>query len=47
MQATNEESHIVHRCEQCGTVVMIARPTGATENNLDDVLKETAHDNAE
>jgi uncharacterized Zn finger protein len=27
MQATNEERHIVHRCEQCGTVIMIARAT--------------------
>jgi len=30
MQAT-EEWHVVHRCEQCGTVIMIARPASATE----------------
>ena len=31
MQATDEGRHFIHRCEQCGTVIMVARPTDATE----------------
>jgi hypothetical protein len=31
MQAANEERHIVHRCERCGTIIMIARPASVTE----------------
>jgi uncharacterized Zn finger protein len=37
MQTTDEERHIVHRCQRCGTVIMIARPT----------MWEIANDDAE
>jgi hypothetical protein len=46
MQAT-EEWHIVHRCEQCGMVIMIARPPGATEKeNPTTFYRGDRHDNA-
>ena len=31
MQATDEERHIVHRCAQCGAVIMVARLSAAPE----------------
>jgi hypothetical protein len=31
MQAIKEEGYIIHRCERYGTVIMVARTTGAPE----------------